>query len=61
MPILDLNEWPQENNVSAVYILWARMVFPNDPKLRKQFTAVRLADLKTVILFATDLTQWGYP
>jgi len=47
MPILDLNEWPQENNVSAVYILWARMVFPNDPKLRKQFSAISLADLKT--------------
>jgi len=46
MPVIDLGDWPEKENVVAIYILWARMAFPHDPKLRKQFTALRLADLK---------------
>jgi hypothetical protein len=47
MPVLDLAGWPENRGVKALYILWARMTFPHDPALRKQFVAVRLADLKT--------------
>ena len=46
MSVLDLGGWPKNMSVKAVYILWARMAFPDNPILRKQFAAVRLADLK---------------
>ena len=47
MTVLDLGGWPEKENVPVVYILWAKMAFPDYPILRKQFAAARLADLKT--------------